>query len=216
MSDRLSRALPFVALTVAAVLVVVLGQQKRKLVRENEEWRRRYQEAVTQPIRGQYLPPFQTATLDGQPVSVGELPSEGRQVLLVYTTTCQFCLSTIPAWKKLTAAVDTIRSIPATVYGLSLDSVDVTRKYIAQHGLPYPTIRFPNDRMVNLWRAGSVPLTLVVDEQGRTIYSRLGEIKAQATIDSIVDAVRWRPPPPPADSTGDQARPPAEQRTAAR
>lgn len=214
MSERLSRILPFVALTAAAALVVVLAQQKRGLIKEVETWRVRYRDAVTQPQRGQYLPAFQTTTIEGQPVTVGELPSEGRQVLLFYTTTCQYCLKTIPAWRKLTAAVQGISSPPAKVYGVSLDSLEVTRQYIAQHRLPYPTFQFPNEKLMNMYRAGTVPMTLVIDEQGRTIYSRLGEINSQATIDSVIAAVKWRPPPPvPAESAAaaQQQRPVASR-----
>lgn len=204
-SDRLFRALPYVALAAAAVLVVVLGQQKRKLITDYNDLNSRYREALSTPLRGSYLPSFETATLDGQPVTVGKLPAEGRQVLFVYTTTCQFCRSSLPAWKQIAAAVDTMTQPRASVYGVSLDSVAVTQKYAAEHKLPYPTVRFPDEKLVSMYRAGSVPLTVVLDEEGRTIYSRLGEIRSQATIDSVLTWVKWKPQP--RDTT--QAAPPA-------
>ena len=195
MSDRLFRALPYVALAAAAALVVVLGQQKRTLITRYNELNLRYREALTTPLRGTYLPAFQTVTLEGQPLTVGQLPSEGRQVLLFYTTTCQFCKNSLPAWRQIAAAVDTMTAPRAKTYGVSLDSVDVTKKYIAEHRLPYPTFRFPDEKLASMYRAGSVPLTLVIDEQGRTIYSRLGEITKQETIDSVLTWVRWKPQP---------------------
>jgi peroxiredoxin len=200
MRERFSGILPYVALAAAAVLVVVLAQQKRGLITQVNDLRRQVYEARSQPTRGAYLPSFQTTTLDGAPVTVGQLPAEGRQVLLVYTTTCQFCKRSLPAWKKLTAALDTMTQPRVQVYGLSLDSVDVTRKYAAEHALPYATVRFPDVKLESMYRAGSVPLTLVLDEQGRTIYSRLGEITRQETIDSVVTWVKWKPAPPPRDS----------------
>lgn len=183
--------LAYAALVAAAALVVVLGKQKRDLVSQVETLR----QAVREPQPGMFMPTFTTSTLDGRPVTVGSLPGEGRQVLFVYTTTCPYCLSTLPAWKRIATIADTITRPRAEVLGVSLDSVDVTRRYAERHALPYPTIFFPEDKLVSIYRAGAVPLTLVLDEHGRTIYSRLGELKGQAAIDSVISAVYWRPPP---------------------
>jgi peroxiredoxin len=195
MLDRLFRILPYAALAVAAVLVVVLGQQKRDLIRQVEKAQYELREARTTPMRGMWMPAFQASTLEGQPATIGEVQGEGRQVLLMYTTTCPYCLSSIPAWKQIKATADTMTSIRAAVYGVSLDSVNVTRDYIAKHQLPYPTVRFPNEKLAGMYRAGTVPVTLVLDEQGRTIYSRTGELKSPAAIDSVLAAIRWRPTP---------------------
>jgi len=207
MSDRMNRILPYAALAAAAVLVVLLAMQKRGLIQEIEKTRYDLRQARTEPIRGQYFPAFTAATLDGRQTTIGELPAPGKQVLLMYTTTCPYCLSSIPAWKQLTASVDTMRSVQTTVYGVSLDSLDVTRQYIARHQLPYPTLRFPTEKLQRIYRAGTVPLTLVLDEQGRAIYSRVGELRSQAAIDSVMAAVRWVPPPPAPDSTRPAQRP---------
>jgi hypothetical protein len=53
-------------------------------------------------------------------------------------------------------------------------------------------------------------MTLSVDPScdfhGRAIYSRTGELKDRAAIDSVMQAIRWRPAPPdtttPDDSEG--------------
>ncbi|HEU4880839.1 MAG TPA: TlpA disulfide reductase family protein [Longimicrobium sp.] len=195
MQDRLFRSLPYVALAAAAVLVVVLGQQKRTLIEQVEKAQYDLRQARTEPIRGMWMPAFQTPTIEGQPATIGEVPGEGRQVLLMYTTTCPYCLSSIPAWKQIKAAADTMTSIRAAVYGVSLDSVDATRQYIAKHALPYPTVRFPDEKVAGMYRAGTVPITLVLDERGRAIYTRTGELKTRAAIDSVMQAIRWRPAP---------------------
>lgn len=196
MKDRIVRSLPYVALAAAAALVVVLGQQKRDLIEQVEKGQVELRRATTEPLRGMYMPAFQAAPVEGgAPATIGELPAEGRQVLLIYTTTCPYCRSSIPAWKHLTAAVDTMTSIRATVWGVSLDSVDVTRQYISRHGLPYSTVRFPDEKVAAMYRAGTVPVTLVLDERGRTIYSRTGELKEKIAIDSVIAAIRWRPAP---------------------
>ena len=142
MKDRLVRSLPYVALAAAAVLVVVLGQQKRDLIAKVEDTQMQLRRAVTEPARGMYMPAFQAAPVEGgAPATIGELPAEGRQVLLMYTTTCPYCLSSIPAWKQITATADTMTSIRATVWGVSLDSVNATRQYITRHALPYRSLK---------------------------------------------------------------------------
>jgi peroxiredoxin len=201
MQDRLSRSLPYVALAAAAVLVVVLAVQKRGLIEQVEQTQYQLRQARTEPMRGMWMPAFQAPTIEGQPATIGEVPGEGRQVLLMYTTTCPYCLSSIPAWKQIKAAADTMTSVRAAVYGVSLDSVDVTRQYIAKHALPYQTVRFPDEKVAGMYRAGTVPITLVLDERGRAIYSRTGELKSPAAIDSVMQAIRWNPAPPPADTT---------------
>lgn len=193
MQDRLSRILPYTALTVAAALVVVLSLKTRRLIDEVEKTRYELRQARTEPMRGMWMPAFTASTLEGQPATLGQVEGEGRQVLLMYTTTCPYCLSSIPAWKQIKAVTDTMTSIRATVYGVSLDSADVTRQYIAKHRLPYPTVRFPDEKTAGMYRAGTVPVTLVLDERGRAIYSRTGELKDPAAIDSVLQAIRWRP-----------------------
>lgn len=209
MKDRLFNALPYLALAAAAALVVVLGVQKNRLIDQVEETQVQLRRARTEPLPGQYMPAFTAQTLEGGTATIGEMPAEGRQVLLMYTTSCPFCLSSIPAWKQITAAVDTMKSIRATVYGVSLDSVDATRQYITRHGLPYPTLRFPNEKVSSMYRAGTVPVTLVIDEQGRTVYSRTGELKEKAAIDSVIAAIRWRPAPRDSAAARPPAQPPA-------
>jgi peroxiredoxin len=209
--DRLSRILPVAALVAAAALVVVLAVQKRRLDTEVGDLRARYMQALREPIRGMYMPAFATSTLDGAPATIGQAPAAGRQVLLVYTTTCQFCLASLPAWKQIKSTLDTLSTVKAQVYGVSLDSIEVTRRYSARHALPYPTVRFPEEKLVSMYRAGAVPVTLVLDEEGRTIYSRVGQVSEPVVIDSVIAAVKWKPEPRPAQPARPQPAAGAER-----
>lgn len=191
--DRIGKLLPALALTAAAALVVVLSLKVRDL---NDRYAKLFERA-TRPYAGMFVPTFRTSTLDGAPVTVGEAPPSGRQVLFVYTTTCPYCKTTLPAWREIAAALDTVRSIPVAVYGISLDSAEVTRRYAAENRLPFPTVRFPEDKLTAIYRAGTVPLTVVLDERGRMIHSRLGELKGRPAIDSVLAMVRWKPDAPP-------------------
>lgn len=198
MQDRIARTLPYAALVAASVLVVVLGVQKRRLDVEVSRLRADVTRAVREPVRGMYMPAFTTSTLDGAPATIGSVPGEGRQVLFVYTTTCRYCLASLPAWKRIAATVDTLSTATTQVYGVSLDSVEVTRQYARRHALPFPTVRFPDDKLTSMYRARAVPVTLVLNEQGLTMYSRVGQLSEPAAIDSVLAAVKWKPEPRPA------------------
>jgi peroxiredoxin len=207
--DRITRNLPYVALVAAAALVVVLGKQKGDLITRYNELQVKYLRAVREPLPNSFMPAFQTSTLDGRPVTIGQLSQPGRQVLLVYTTTCPYCKASLPAWKRITGVVDTMTAPRAQVIGISLDSADVTQRYAARNALPYPTVRFPEQKLISMYRAGAVPLVLVLDETGRTVYSRLGELSAPAAVDSVIAAVKRRDEPRPARP----AAPPAARTT---
>lgn len=201
MMERIGRLLPAIALTAAAALVVVLSLKVRDL---NDRYSKLTERAF-RPYAGMYVPTFRTSTLDGAPVTVGESPGAGRQVLFIFTTTCPYCQSTLPAWRQIKASLDTVRSVPVAVYGITLDSVPVSRGYAARNRLPFPVVRFPEDKLTAIYRAGSVPLTVVLDEEGRMIHSRLGELKGKPAIDSVLAAVRWKPEPRPAAQPGQAA-----------
>ena len=192
--ERIYKLLPVIGLTAAAALVVVLSLRVRDL---NERYARLQERAVF-PYAGMYVPTFRTATLAGEPVTVGEAEGEGRQVLFFFTTTCPYCKSSLPAWKEITAKLDTVRSLPVAVYGISLDSAEVTRRYAEENRLPYPVLRFPEEKLASIYRARAVPVTAVLDAEGRMIHSRVGELSDRAAIDSVLAMVRWKPEPRPA------------------
>ncbi len=193
---KLGTLLPTLGLVVAAVLVVVLSLKVRDL---NERYARLYDRA-TRPYAGMWVPTFRAATLAGDSVTIRETPEGRRQVLFFFTTTCPYCKSTLPAWKELTATLDTLSTPQVEVYGVSLDSVGATREYVEEHRLPYPVLFFPEEKLSRIYRAGTVPLTAVLDEQGRMVHARLGEIAKsdRASIDSVVAMVKRQPQPRPA------------------
>ena len=195
MIDRLGRHLPVIGLTLAAALVVVLSLKVRRL---NEDYAKMSDRAI-RPYAGMFVPTFQASTLTGQPVTVGKSAApEGKQVLFFFTTTCPYCKTTLPAWREITAALDTVRSIPVAVYGVSLDSTAVTTQYVQDQRLPFPVLELPERKLSALLRAQSVPLTVVLDAEGRMIHQHLGELTDRVKIDSVLTMVRWKPAPRPA------------------
>lgn len=51
-------------------------------------------------------------------------------------------------------------------------------------------------RVVSLFRATSVPVTMVVNHDGRVLYAHRGVFEAGAVEDSVRVALRWKPRAP--------------------
>ncbi|UCD24379.1 MAG: TlpA family protein disulfide reductase [Gemmatimonadota bacterium] len=114
-------------------------------------------------------------------------PSVGHvQILFVFTTTCQYCKASLPAWKQI--AAELAASERAEVVGVSIDSVEPTRRYLVEHGIELPVVSFTDRRLLALYRAGTTPQTLIIDADGRVGYSHLGAVTDPLVIDSILNA----------------------------
>lgn len=194
MPSRLVRSLVPAALVAALALVVVLARQNQALSAQTVNLRRQ----MTQPVPGLALPTFRTATLSGDSVTVGERADGGRQVLFVFTTTCPYCRASIPAWKRIAAAADSMAPpLSAVAYGVVLDSSDAAaRQYVAAHALTYPVLRFPSRKLGAMYRTRNVPATLVLDAEGRVLYAKMGVLTDPAAVDSVLFALHWQEPAP--------------------
>ncbi len=182
---ELRRAAPTTALLAAVALVVALAARSSAQRKEIERLRLR----MRLPHAGLLVPSFRATTLEGDPVTIGEGPSGERQLLFVFDTRCPFCRATLPAWERIYREVRASHGAAAAVYGISLDPEEETRRYVADHGVGFPVLHFPSDRLRRLYRAEAVPLTLVVDHAGTVLYARLGQLADQASVDSVLDAL---------------------------
>lgn len=195
--ERIRAAAVLVALGLCVVMVLLLSREDRHLRRQVVDMAMR----VIEPYRGLWLPTFTTATLAGEPQTIGETSNGRHQVLFVFTTSCPYCKQMVRTWGQLASELGRVEPQP-DVLGLSLDSADSTRAYVLANHVPYPVARFPNTKLAHLYRTRSVPLTLVLDDSGRVLYSRLGVLDSHAALDSVRRAAT-----PPARSSMSIAAP---------
>lgn len=168
------------------ILLVLLSQQNRQLRQTIQDLQYR----TSRPEAGQFVPTFSAATLDGDSVRVVSGEPEDRQVLILFNTTCPHCLASVSGWNALH---DRLATEGTQLIGISLDSLEKTRAYRKQHGLRYPVTHFPTQGLMRMYRGGWVPATLVLDGEGRVLYSRMGALTEAIAVDSVVAAVRWQP-----------------------
>lgn len=181
---HLNRLLGPMALLVAIALVITLGLQKRSLRIEYME----LLERERLPYEGLWVPTLEALTLKGEPVVIGRAEEGERQVLLLFNTTCPFCRTSLPAWEDLSARLARIDEPRVHVYGVSLSADEETRRYVYEHGLTFPVFLFPEPKLRVLYRAGGVPLIMVLDQEGRVTYTRKGELQLGAPLDSAFAA----------------------------
>ncbi len=170
-------------LAAAAVLVVVLASQKCDLLARIEGLTIQLRD----PHAGMYVPGVALPTVSGDSVLLGQAPSGQVQVLFVFSTRCRYCKASLPAWKGI--AQEFSHNSQVAVVGISVDSLQLTRKYVVEHGLEFPIVSFDEGRLRALYRAGITPQILIVDGDGKVSYARIGAVSDPVVIDSIVEAV---------------------------
>lgn len=168
---------------VCAVVILHLARQSDALAGRYETLRERLQ----WPHPGYAVPTFTATTLDGEPLTVGTAARGERQLLLVFDTECGYCRASLPAWKRIVEKVGA-RSFRVRVIGISLDSADKARPYRDRHSLPFPIVTFPEPKLAELYRAQRFPLIVLLDAEGRTLYSRLGLLESETAVDSVLEA----------------------------
>jgi len=183
-ASKLSRMLGLIALLFAAGLVVTLAVQKRSLIVQYEE----LQERERLPYVGLWVPTFETTTLESEPVVIGRAEEGTRQVLLLFDTTCPFCRTSLPAWESLSDRLASVGEPVVQVYGISLSPDAETRLYVGEYGLTFPVLRFPEEKLRQLYRANGVPQVIVLDHEGKVIHTRPGELEEGEALDSVFAA----------------------------
>jgi peroxiredoxin len=167
-----------VALAVSAVLVLLLVRHNDTLRADYTELSRR----ANSVHEGIFLPAFQAIGTDSSLITVA---AAGKpQVAYYFTTTCPYCLESLEAWKRVAAHAGTGVELVA----LSLDSLPATLKYIAAHDLSFSVGFFPDIRTRALYRARGVPETLLLDRDGRVVFSHRGVFDNQLA-DSLLQVI---------------------------
>ena len=120
--------------------------------------------------RGDRLPSLPVTTLDGKVTTLAVLLPPGRRAIVnLWATWCLPCAEEMPELQRLHAGAGD-HGLP--VIGVSLDDTDTRAQvpgFLARLGITYPIVLANPGFVEALFAAGqaSVPLSLVLDEQGR-------------------------------------------------
>jgi len=172
----------------ALALIWVLTMQLRSARAQYADLAQRYRE----PHAGMYLPTVVAPDLAAHLVLLGDSTRGARQLVFVFTTECPYCRASLPAWRRLAAEAEAMRSPRVRVVGVTLSAPDSTRAYAAEHRLTFPIVRFPEHKLVYIYRSQTVPVTMVIDAPGRVVYAHVGQLTDTLVEDSVLAALRMR------------------------
>jgi peroxiredoxin len=173
MSSRRGTVVLGIAALLSSGSVLKLVHVNRTLVKERNA-------AISRGLewhRGQFVPIFHGSDGCGQELQ-GGLPTGQKQVVVIFTTTCPYCLEMLSAWSDLARFA---RENGSDLVGVSLDSARLTKSYIQRHALQFPVACLLDTRMLRLMKASAgVPQTMVIDSTGRVLFARVGLIRKPA------------------------------------
>jgi peroxiredoxin len=127
---------------------------------------------------GDTVPDHELATLGGEAVSLASL--RGHAVLLnLWATWCVPCVAEMPELVKLQ---EQLGPQGLVVVGLSVDdaeSSDKVRAFVSERKIAIPVWRDPEMLVYGDLRVRALPVTFVVDREGRILLRREGAITAE-------------------------------------
>jgi peroxiredoxin len=131
--------------------------------------------------RGQFVPVFHGSDGCGQELQ-GGLPTGQKQVIVVFTTTCPYCLQMLHGWSDLARFA---RENGSDLLGVSLDSARLTKSYVHTRAA-ISVACLLDTRTRRLMKVSSgVPQTVVIDSTGRVLFARVGLIGKPAWIPRV-------------------------------
>lgn len=203
---RVVFGLTLMALALTSVLLITIARDRNALADRYERARR----LAMLGYPGMYVPVRGATTMAGDSIVLGDPGVGRRQLIFFLTTSCPYCRASLPAWKRL--AEDAGRLGRIDVVGVGFESTRRLSEYAGEHGLSFPMVALDDRRTAALFRAHRVPLTMIVDQAGRVLLTRVGELVLDSSVDSVRhvltaptpwrDAVEAVPTPVPSSSGG--------------
>lgn len=167
----------------AMSLLVLLSLQNRALINRTQELAAKARD----PHPGFYVPAVNLETVEGDSVRLGESIEGRQQLLFVFSTRCDHCIASMPAWNRLASELEDDPHVQ--VVGLCTDSTGPTRAFIAAHNIRFPVVSFVDRKLRSLYRARMVPQTILIDPRGRVSHARMGAVAEDMVADSVIAQV---------------------------
>ena len=126
---------------------------------------------------GASMPALEAVTLEGDSVALADL--RGQVVLLnVWATWCVPCRKEVPELQELHEAH---ADAGLRVVGVTVDhrgAEDQIREFMDRHGMTYDVWWDPDGSAIEEFGAAGVPLTVLIDRDGRVAWRHLGAFHA--------------------------------------
>lgn len=166
---------PVVALLLSA-LIVALGWQNRQLRQINQQMASQLQEMRLEAhglALGSVPGPLALKTTQQARVQLGG-PRAAPQILYFFSTTCRYCLASMPHVRKIAAARGASELI-----GVGLPPYDELADYAGAHDLRFPVAIDSEGDASKRYRATVTPMLIVLGSDGGVAYKHVGQLDEQ-------------------------------------
>lgn len=126
-------------------------------------------------LLGRELPPVAALPWEGGADDPISFQGDGPVLTLIFTSTCSYCEANASRWRGL------VRALPpgTRVLAVNLESPAIAESWLSRHGMDAVSRAVPSNpgELSALWGIHWVPLTLVVEPDGRVAYARYGVLE---------------------------------------
>ncbi|MGY0506026.1 TlpA family protein disulfide reductase [Luteimonas sp. e5] len=140
---------------------------------------------ITKPAAEGDVPVLEVETLDGERFDLAA--QRGQWVVVNYWATwCGPCIEEMPELSALDAMREHVR-----VVGLAYDDADADtlREFLGKHPVVYPVAKLdPQSPPADFGHAAALPMTWLIDPQGRLVRKFVGPVTARLLEEAIAAA----------------------------
>ncbi|RJF72044.1 TlpA family protein disulfide reductase [Deinococcus cavernae] len=123
-------------------------------------------------LLGKAAPVFTLADTKGTSHDLAALKGQGPVVVNFWASWCGPCRQESPLFARVSNAPSNVTFL-GVLYN---DQTAPAEKFAAEYGLKYPTLLDPGSKVAMKYGIGQVPVTYIVDPQGKIVYHKLGPV----------------------------------------
>jgi len=130
---------------------------------------------------GDIVPGFRTVDLAGRPIDF-VYDGSRRSLIYIFASGCGVCVSELPNWNRIASEAILQNYV---VRGISLDSLDESRKHLGDQTLLFDVSIMPGMPLQRAYRVVSIPEVLLVSSAGTVDWVHYGGMSRQTTEDLL-------------------------------
>ncbi len=189
---RLSNSVLVLSVLIALISLTVLYDKNRKLQQETLLLRSNAQ-ALAGTIAGSpsaqvgdLLPSFHTQSLDGAKSSV-VYDGRSKYLFYIFSPQCGVCIAELPTWNRI-AAPAKLRNYRVVALSIYSDAGLEEKPGLVDRN--FETLRIPSVAIQRAYRVLSLPMVMLVSEEGKVQWVRYGKLPEDTVREllSVIDA----------------------------
>ena len=143
-------------------------------------------QTISKLEEGELVPPLTFETLEGITSKLSFPGSKDSYLLFFLKVDCPHCNNTLGKWVMLT---DVLNHEKCSILGLSLSDRVETQKYVRDNNIPFTLGVISDSQIVDNYKISGVPMTLIVNPEGKVKTCILGEL-TDKNVDDIISEIR--------------------------